>query len=113
MKFFSIMALISFAKCTSAFEFTTSSGDHTAAVCDCADNVCALVPPKDAQFPCYQGSNEDASKCFKTDPLLKDGTTWACGTCSTYGYPNYERNDPVMTSHTFPFLTISLSTFSS
>jgi hypothetical protein len=48
-----------------------------------------------SNFPCYQGSNADASKCLKTDPLLKEGTTWACGNCTSQGYPNYLQNDPI------------------
>ena len=41
----------------------------------CTD-VCSLLPPADAKFPCYEGTPSDAAHCFATDPLLKDGTTW-------------------------------------
>lgn len=60
----------------------------------CADK-CSLIPPAGGKFPCYQGTPADAAKCFQTDPLLASGTTWACGTCSSFGYPNYLQNDPI------------------
>ncbi len=67
-----------------------------AGVCDCSANPCALVPPPTAGgFPCYEGSIDDAKFCFKTDPLLAPNTTWACGTCTSFGYPTYLRNDPI------------------
>lgn len=66
--------------------------------CTCLRNdYCALIPPSTtATWPCYQGLIKDAIKCFETDPLLKAGTTWACGNCSDYGFPNYSgKNDPI------------------
>jgi hypothetical protein len=94
------------------FEDNSSSafqGEAMAAVCECSESVCALIPPPDANnFPCYQGSNADASKCFKTDPLLKDGTTWSCGNCSAHGYPYYKQNDPVRIQF-FPINDLHLS----
>jgi hypothetical protein len=66
--------------------------------CNGCTDVCSLVPPANSSFPCYQGTPSDASKCFKTDPLLASGTTWTCETCSAVGYPVYLRNDPIYTS---------------
>lgn len=66
-------------------------------VCDCSDQ-CSLIPPKGSKNPCYQGTPTDAAKCFQTDPLLASGTTWACGTCSSFGYSKYLRNDPIYTT---------------
>jgi hypothetical protein len=66
-------------------------------VCNCSDQ-CALIPPSDSKNPCYQGAADDAASCFKTDPLLAKGTTWSCGTCATFGYPDYLRNDPIYKS---------------
>lgn len=54
---------------------------------------CALLPPSNG--PCYQGTPENAAKCFKTDPLLLDNTTWACGECVSFGYETYLQNDPL------------------
>lgn len=69
------------------------------AICQCRGNVCTLVPPaSDPSFPCYQGNNQNATDCFLTDPLLQPGTTWHCGTCESYGYPFYLRNDPIYTN---------------
>lgn len=70
------------------------------APCTCLrDYNCALIPPSNVTWPCYQGPIENAIKCFETDPLLKVGTTWACGNCSKYGFPNYSgKNDPIYTT---------------
>lgn len=66
------------------------------APCTCLrDSFCSLLPPKDVNYPCYQGPLKDAVKCFETDPLLKENTTWACGNCTKYGYPDYKSNDPI------------------
>merc|ERR1711918_150623 len=68
-------------------------------VCDCTGSVCSLIPPADEEgFPCYQGSVEDATTCFKTDPVIKSGTTSVCDTCESAGYPVYLQNDPVYTN---------------
>lgn len=65
---------------------------------DCADDVCALLPPSGSSFPCYQGTDRDANVCYNTDPLLPDGSTYVCGTCAAAGYPTYLRNDPIYKS---------------
>lgn len=72
--------------------------ENAGTVCKCSD-LCSLIPPTTAasSFPCYQGLPDDAAKCFQTDPLLAAGTTWACGNCTAFGYPNYLRNDPLYT----------------
>lgn len=62
---------------------------------ECADDVCALLPPSGSSFPCYQGSDHDANVCYNTDPLLPDGSTYVCGTCAAAGYPAYLQNDPI------------------
>ena len=67
-------------------------------ICDCNSNeLCSLVPPStvSALYPCYQGSPADATKCYQTDPLLQEGTTWNCGNCTDFGFPNYKENDPI------------------
>ena len=70
-------------------------GHKSDACLDCADNVCALVPPSGSSFPCYQGNNEDANFCYNTDPLLPDGSSYQCGTCASIGYSLYIQNDPI------------------
>ncbi len=72
-------------------ENTTATTD---ACTGCTDS-CALLPPADSSFPCYQGSPKDAKFCFNTDPLLKEGTTYSCGVCTDFGYTNYLQNDPI------------------
>ena len=70
-------------------------------ICGCLDSdLCSLVPPdgSSGKFPCYQGTQKDATSCFKTDPALANGTTWSCSTCSELGFPNYLRNDPLYKS---------------
>lgn len=68
-------------------------------ICNCTDNLCSLIPPPDAGgFPCYQGDNQDATFTYKTDPLIKSGTTWICLSCEGNGYPYYLQNDPVYTN---------------
>jgi hypothetical protein len=57
-------------------------------------STCALIPPT-SSFPCYQGAPQDANFCYNSDPLLATGTTYACGVCSSYGFPTYLQNDPI------------------
>lgn len=57
--------------------------------------MCIILPPDDSKAPCYQGSNADTDKCFKTDPLLVDDVTKSCGTCEKFGFSTYIRNDPL------------------
>jgi hypothetical protein len=56
---------------------------------------CVLLPPKDVTFPCYQGSPQSAAACFATDPLMDEDTTWECGECADFGFPQYLINDPI------------------
>lgn len=44
--------------------------------CQGCATTCILLPPEGVSFPCYQGTPDDAAFCFKSDPILKDGTTW-------------------------------------
>lgn len=37
---------------------------------DCGGGVCSLLPPSGSGFPCYQGANKDANKCYNTVGLL-------------------------------------------
>lgn len=67
-------------------------------ICGCLQSdLCSLVPPggSSENIPCYQGTQEDATNCYKTDPLLVNGTAWSCSPCSEIGYPTYLRNDPL------------------
>ena len=65
-------------------------------ICECDEDLCSLVPPADADgFPCYQGNIQDATFTYRTDPLLKSGTTWSCLSCDDNGYPYYLQNDPI------------------
>ena len=75
-------------------QLSLAAQPYAAGVCNC-DDLCSLIPPSGSKFPCYQGAASDAAKCFQTDPLLASGTTWACGTCASFGYPNYLQNDPI------------------
>ena len=79
--------------------FGSSNSDDVPCIC-LRDSFCSLIPPKSASlvFPCYQGLLKDAAKCYETDPLLKDNTTWACGNCTKYGFPDYKNNDPIYTN---------------
>ena len=64
----------------------------------CKDTTCVILPPDDYKnYPCYEGAPVDAAKCFKTDPLLKENATWACGNCASFGYTKYLRQDPLYT----------------
>ena len=68
-------------------------------VCGCLGDVCSLIPPDEAaHFPCYQGSKKDAINCYKTDPLLTDGTTWSCMNCTMNGFPYFIGSDPLYKS---------------
>jgi hypothetical protein len=81
-----------------AFLATNIFATIAESVCKC-NGQCSLIPPADKSgYPCYQGSPDDASKCYKTDPLLASGTSWSCGNCTQFGYPTYLRNDPLYTS---------------
>jgi len=62
---------------------------------DCTTDTCVLLPPDGSSFPRYEGALEDANKCYNTDPLLADGTTYKCSTCSSEGYDLYLQNDPI------------------
>ena len=62
---------------------------------ECSD-TCALLAP--TNFPCYQGDPKHANLCFNTDPVLPDGETWVCGTCTENGYDTYIQNDPIYTN---------------
>merc|ERR1711968_255532 len=67
-------------------------------ICGCLkSDLCSLVPPKESSdnIPCYQGTQKDATSCFKTDPLLANGTSWSCSPCSELGFPTFLRNDPL------------------
>ncbi len=62
----------------------------------CKGTTCVLLPPDEHKhFPCYEGTPIDTAKCFKTDPLLKDNTTWACGDCASFGRTKYLQQDPI------------------
>jgi hypothetical protein len=80
--------------------WTKSSSSITATKppCSTCSGLCSLLPPNGVNFPCYEGTKEDAAACFATDPILKEGTTWTCGNCTRAGYPNYLRNDPIYKS---------------
>jgi hypothetical protein len=71
-----------------------SSSSAADSVCDCPE-LCSLLPPEGSVFPCYQGEPGHASTCFKTDPLLPEGSTWSCQSCADHGYPEYLRKDPI------------------
>jgi hypothetical protein len=82
----------------SAAPTTSTTVDKSDACLDCADDVCAILPPAGSAFPCYQGSDSNANKCFNTDPLIADGSSYVCGTCASVGYPTYLQNDPIYTN---------------
>jgi hypothetical protein len=91
-----LKALCLLTLCSSAaFETRHIEDLLETAVCTCPEDVCSLIPPLGSQLPCYEGSNEDASKCFRSDPLLSPGTIWVCGSCEALGFPVYLRNDPI------------------
>ncbi len=80
--------------------------DTTATACTGCTTVCTIIPPSTAssEFPCYQGTPSDTSKCYYTDPLVLSGSTWSCNICSNEGYPYYVENDPVYTTMQLWFL---------
>lgn len=90
MKYFALLLFV--LGCVVQWSFAAQP--YAAGVCKC-DDLCSLIPPSGSKYPCYQGAAADAAKCFQTDPLLASGTTWACGKCSSFGYPNYLQNDPL------------------
>jgi hypothetical protein len=61
----------------------------------CLQDVCSIVPPAGASFPCYQGTKSDTSLCYTTDPLLVANSTTVCGSCSSVGYSEFLRYDPI------------------
>ena len=67
-------------------------------VCDCSADLCSIVPPVGSSFPCYEGTVDDATFCYKTDPLLHPEAVWSCSSCSENGYPVYLQNDPLFQS---------------
>ncbi len=90
------MKFLTFISVATMFMSAWSMPADVAKPCStCTDNICILVPPEGANFPCYEGTNDDASFCYTSDPLLKDGTTWACGVCKDLGYTKFLHNDPI------------------
>ena len=67
-------------------------------VCSCSADLCSIVPPSGSSFPCYQGTIEDATFCYNTDPLLNPQSAWSCSSCADEGYPSYLQNDPLYKS---------------
>lgn len=64
----------------------------------CTSDVCSIVAPQGVDFPCYQGTIADTNMCFATDPLLAANSTTVCASCTSIGYPQFLRNDPVYRS---------------
>lgn len=58
------------------FAVSRCEGKLGGSACTGCTTTCILLPPEGVSFPCYQGTPDDAPFCFKSDPILKDGTTW-------------------------------------
>lgn len=93
--FFILLASVAFAAAIDKNACSTCSNSET--------SKCVLVPPVDGELFCYQGLNEDAKKCFNTDPFVIN-YSWTCGLCSEHinkdgaNYTVYIRNDPIYTN---------------
>ena len=44
----------------------TNTNKNSDACLGCSGGVCTLLPPTGSGFPCYQGANKDANKCYNT-----------------------------------------------
>jgi hypothetical protein len=61
----------------------------------CLQDLCSIIPPAGVSYPCYQGTRSDTTLCYNTDPLLAANSTTVCGACSSVGYSEFLRYDPI------------------
>ena len=66
-------------------------------VCAGCTGNCSIVQPTLTK-PCYEGTPEDTTTCYNTDPILEEGSQWFCGSCTQFGFPYYLMPDPIYPS---------------